>query len=89
MRRISFLGFKIHSVRHTPLTFAWVKLYKRPEVNSEPTHFLNNGKTFPSLHDITCSYQYQGTGKSKGIGFLETFKNPIHWKTILIASGIT
>ena len=39
-------------MRHTSLTFTWVKLCKRPDVNSEPTHFLtfmNNGKVFPSL----------------------------------------
>ena len=47
-------------MRHTSLTFSWVKLCKRPEVNSEPTHFLtfmNNDKVFPSLHDIACSCQ--------------------------------
>ena len=29
-------------------------------MNSEPTHFLtfiNNGKAFPSIYGITCSYQ--------------------------------
>ena len=31
---------KVHSVRHTSLPFIWVKLCKRPEVNSEPAHFL-------------------------------------------------
>ena len=41
--------FKDHSVRHTydlPLTLTWVKLNVRPEVSTEPTHFLtllNNG----------------------------------------------
>ena len=33
---------------------------KRPEVNTEPTHFLtpmNNGKTFSSLDGMACSYQ--------------------------------
>ena len=33
---------------------------KRPEVNSEPTHFLtfmNNGKAFSSLDGMACSYQ--------------------------------
>ena len=53
-----FLRCKVHSVRHTFLTFTWVKLCKRPKVNSKPTHFLNNGKVFPSLDDMTCSYQY-------------------------------
>ena len=45
-------------MRHTILTFTLVKLCKRPKVNSKPTHFLNNGKIFPSLDDMTCSYQY-------------------------------
>ena len=31
---------KVHSVRHTSLTFNSVKLCKRPEVNSEPAYFL-------------------------------------------------
>ena len=42
---------------HTSLIFTWVKLCKKPEMNSEPTQFLNNGKVFPSLADMTCSYQ--------------------------------
>ena len=33
---------------------------KRPEVNTEPTHFptlMNNGKAFSSLDSMACSYQ--------------------------------
>ena len=36
------------------------KLNVRPEVSTEPTHFLtlmNNGKGFSSLDDMACSYQ--------------------------------
>ena len=32
---------KVHPVRHTSLSFTWVKLCKRPEVSSEPTNFLH------------------------------------------------
>ena len=49
--------FKVHYMRHNSLTFTRVKLSERSEVNSEPTHFLNNGKAFNSLDDMTCSYQ--------------------------------
>ena len=44
----------------TFLTLTWVKLNVRPEVNTEPTHFLtlmNNGKAFSSLDGMACSYQ--------------------------------
>ena len=82
-------------MRHTSLTFTWVKLRKRPEVNSEPTHFLNSDKAFLSLDDMACSYQfltnfsfYHGTDMPKGIGFLETFRIPIYYKIILLTSGI-
>ena len=49
-------------MRHTSLTFTWVKLCKRPRVKSEPTYFhflifVNNGKAFPSLDGMTCGYQ--------------------------------
>ena len=47
-------------MRHTSLTFPRVKLCKKLEVNSGPTHFLlfmNNGKAFPSLDGMVCSYQ--------------------------------
>ena len=37
--------------------FYVVKLCKRPEMNSEPTHFFNKGKVFPSLDDMAFSYQ--------------------------------
>ena len=36
-------------------------LCKRFEMNSEPSRFLtfiNNGKAFPSLDGIACSYKY-------------------------------
>ena len=71
---------------------------KRPEVNTEPTHFptlMNNGKAFSSLDSMACSYQcsdqfsfYQGTDKPKNIGFLETLKHPIYLKIISITPGI-
>ena len=44
---------------YLPLTLTWVKLNVRPEVSTEPTHFLtlmNNGKAFSSLDDMACSY---------------------------------
>ena len=43
-------------MRPTSLTFTWVKLCTRTEVNSEPTYFLDNGKAFPSLDDMACKY---------------------------------
>ena len=68
-------------------------------MNSEPTHFLsfmNNGKAFPSFDGMACSYSAltnfsicQGTDTPKVIGFLESFKNPIYQKIILIILGIT
>ena len=96
----NFLRRKIHSVRHTHLfNFYWNKIIcKRPEVNSEPTHFLtfiNNDEAFSILDDMACSYQsltsfsfYQDTEKPKGNGFRETLKNPIYQKIILIAPEI-
>ena len=44
----------------TFLTLTWVRSNVRPEVNTEPTHFLtlmNNGKAFSSLDGMACSYQ--------------------------------
>ena len=65
-------------MRHTSVTYTWVKLFKRPEVSSEPpTHFLNNGKALPTSVLTSFSF-YKGTGKLKGIGFLEIFKDPIY-----------
>ena len=71
---------------------------KRSDVNSEPTKFLtfmDNIEAFSSLDSIACSYQYsdqfnfyQDTDKPKGIGFLETLKNPIYLKIVLITPGI-
>ena len=50
--------------------------------------FVNNGKGFPCLGGMACSYPSHGhlqvlTGrcKPKRIGFLETFKNPIDMKS--------
>ena len=46
-------------MRNTFLTFTWGKLCKKPEVDSEPTHFLtfmNNG-SFPSLDYMAWSQQ--------------------------------
>ena len=43
-----------------------VNVCKRPEVNTEPTHFLtfmNNGKTFSSLDGMECSYQWHCQAK--------------------------
>ena len=39
-------------MKNTSLTFTWKNLCKRPEINSEPAHFLtfmNNSKAFPSF----------------------------------------
>ena len=39
-------------MRHTSITFTWIKLSQTPELNSEPAHFItfmNNGKVFPIL----------------------------------------
>ena len=60
--RIIFSRCKVHSVRHSCLfnfNLSNIKC-KRPEVNTEPTHFLtlmNNGKAFSSLDGMACSYQ--------------------------------
>ena len=101
MRRIIFLRYKVHSVRHTYLFNFYLSkiICKRPEVNSEPIHFLsfmNNGKAFPSFDGMACSYSAltnfsfcQGTDTPKVIGFRESFKNPIYQKIILIILGIT
>ena len=61
-KKKNFLRCKVHSVRHTSLTFSCVKLCKWPEVNSEPTwrswiiKFNNNGKAFPIFDGMGCSY---------------------------------
>ena len=56
-----FLRCKVHSVRQYLFNFYLTKIKcKRPEMNSEPTHFLtfiNNGKAFSSLDGMACSYQ--------------------------------
>ena len=55
-----------------PLTLTWVKLNVRPEVSTEPTHFLtlmNNGNAFSS------SDQFQflpGHWQAKVLDFLRT-----------------
>ena len=78
----NFLRCKVHSVRHTYLFKFYLSkiIFKKPEVNSEPTYFLtfmNNGKAFPSFDSMTYSYSaltnfsfYQGIDKPKSIGFL-------------------
>ena len=63
MRISFFLRCKVHSVRHTYLFNFYLSEIKckRPEVNSEPTHFLtllNNGQAFSSLDGMACSYQW-------------------------------
>ena len=75
-KKIADTSFKVHSVKwaYLPLTLAWVKLNVRPEVSTEPTHFLtlmNNGKAFSSLDGMACSYQC-----SDQCQFL-----PGHWQT--------
>ena len=71
-----------------PLTLTWLKLNVRPEVSTEPTHFLtlmNYGKVFSSLDGITCSYQCSDQFHflpGYGIGFLETLKNPANLLSI-------
>ena len=64
-------------MRHTYVSNFYLSKIKckRPEVNSEPTHFLtlmNNGKAFSSLDGMACSYQcltsfsfYQDTDKPR------------------------
>ena len=86
----NFLRCKMHSVRHTHLFNFYLNkiIWKRPEVNSEPTHFLtfkNNDEAFSILDGMACSYQsltsfsfYQDTKRPKGNGFCETLENPIY-----------
>ena len=56
-----FLRCKAHSVKQYLFNFYLSKIKcKRPEVNSEPTHFLtfmNNSKGFSNLGGMACSYQ--------------------------------
>ena len=41
MKRKKLIRYKkVHSIRLTSLTSAWVYLCKTPEVNSEPAHLL-------------------------------------------------
>lgn len=45
-------------MKHTSLTFTWIKLWKRPEVNRELIQFLtfmNNVKVYPSLDGMATS----------------------------------
>ena len=59
--RIFFLRCKVDSVGQHLFNFYLGKIkFKRPEVNSEPNHFLtlmNNSKAFSSLNGMACSYQ--------------------------------
>ena len=83
---IIFLRCKVHSVRHTYLfNFYLSKIKcKRPEVNSEPTHFqtlMNDGKAFSSLDgtQLPVTWPVSVSTKtliSQGIGSLETLKSP-------------
>ena len=43
---------------------------------------------YAANHVMTSFNFYQSTDKPKGIGFIETFKNPIYEKIILITAGI-
>ena len=56
-----FLRCKVNSSRQYLSKFYLSKIKcKRPEVNSEPTHFLtfmNNSKGFSNLGGMACSYQ--------------------------------
>ena len=88
-------------MRHTCLfNFYLSKIkYKRPKVNSEPTHFLtlmNNGKVFSCLDGMACSYQSSdqfqflpGLWQVKRYWVSWDLKNnPIYLKIILITPRI-
>ena len=45
-------------------------------------HFLAQTGWHSAIRAMTSFSFYQGTGKPKGIGFLETFKKPIYQKII-------
>ena len=56
----NFLKIFFSSLCEACLPLTGVKLNVRPEVSTEPTHFLtliNNGKAFSSLDGMACSYQ--------------------------------
>ena len=90
MRRIKFIrGKKVHPVRHTSLTFTRVKLCKRAEVNSEPSHlwydiFSIGGMQLPVSWVARASRVL--TQK-----VLDFFLRPLSWdlylQTILVTSG--
>ena len=43
---------------YLPSTLTWIKLNVRPEMSTEPTHFLtimNNDKAFSTLDGVVCS----------------------------------
>ena len=72
------------------LIFTRVKLCKRPEVNSEPTHAFMVWHFRRWWHAaatvlISCSF-YQGNGP-KGFRFLEMFRNRIYLEIILLTPG--
>ena len=91
----NFLRYKVHSLRHVYVfNFYLSKIkYKRPEVNTEPTHFLthmNNGKTFSSLNGMACSYQcydqfqfLPGSWQAKRYWISWDLKRPILFKNNL------
>ena len=70
----------VNSLCEACLPLTWVKLNVRPEVSTEPTHFLtltNDGKAFSSLDVMACSYQWSdqfqflpGHWQAKVLGFL-------------------
>ena len=87
-------------MRHTYLfNFYLSKIEcKRPEVNTEPTHFLtpmNNGRAFSSLDGMACSCQCSDQFQflpehwpAKRYWISWDFKKPIYLKIILIIPGI-
>ena len=68
MRKIKFIKCKVHSVRHTSLTFNWVKSCNWTEVNSEPAHFrtfMNSATAFPSLDDMQLPVTWPNSASTK------------------------
>ena len=95
----NFFRCKVDSVKHTYLfNFCLSKICKRPEENSGSTiswhlwamirHFRAEMAWYAATSDLTSFSFYQDTGKPKDIGFLETLRNPIYKKIILIRQGI-
>ena len=81
----------VQSNRHIPLTFTWVKLCKTPEVNSEPAHFVYICKYWYDISNLdnmllSVSQPAPILEPRKDLGFLETLKNTICYKIILVTS---